>query len=103
VDIRVGSPHFGRWTSVLLSSKSHNQVYIPPGFAHGFLALSDTVQFLYKCSDFYDPQDEYGVLWNDPELNISWGQSNPLVSEKDANYSTLARMAREFLPAYPHL
>jgi len=102
VDIRLGSPHFGRWTSVLLSAETHNQVYIPAGFAHGFLALSDTVQFLYKCSDFYDPKDEYGVLWNDPELRISWGESNPLISGKDAKYPTLARMAREFLPTYSH-
>ena len=58
VDIRVGSPHFGKWTSVLLSAKEQNQIYVPAGFAHGFLALTDTVQFLYKCSDFYVPEDE---------------------------------------------
>ena len=103
VDIRLGSPHFGRWTSVLLSAQTHNQVYIPAGFAHGFLALGDTVQFLYKCSDFYDPKDEYGILWNDPDLGISWGQSKPLVSGKDAKYPTLAKMTREFLPTYSHL
>ena len=61
VDIRVGSPHFGKWTSVLLSAEKHNQIYIPRGFAHGSLALTDTVQFFYKCSDFHDPKDEYGI------------------------------------------
>jgi dTDP-4-dehydrorhamnose 3,5-epimerase len=100
VDIRLGSPHFGKWTSVLLSAKEHNQIYIPGGFAHGFLALTDPVQFLYKCSDFYDPADEYGIAWNDPDLHISWGVENPLVSEKDARYSTLAGAPREFLPRY---
>src|ERR1700730_4376211 len=98
VDIRVGSPHFGKWTSVLLSAKSQNQVYIPIGFAHGFLALTDTVQFLYKCSDFYDPRDERGIHWRDPGLNITWGLANPLVSDKDANYPTLAEVSPECLP-----
>jgi dTDP-4-dehydrorhamnose 3,5-epimerase len=101
VDIRLGSPHFGGWTSVLLSAKEHNQIYIPGGFAHGFLALTDSVQFLYKCSDYYDPADEHGIVWNDPDLHIPWGVENPLVSEKDARYSTLAATPREFLPRYP--
>lgn len=100
VDIRAGSPHFGRWTSVRLSAEEHNQIFIPAGFAHGFLALTDTVQFLYKCSDFYDPGDEHGVLWSDPDINISWGVAGPLVSEKDAKYSKLADIPREFLPRY---
>src|ERR1700729_1683464 len=73
VDIRVGSPHFGKWASVVLSSKDHNQIYIPRGFAHGFLALTDSVQFLYKCDELYNSADEHGVSWNDPDLNISWG------------------------------
>jgi dTDP-4-dehydrorhamnose 3,5-epimerase len=101
VDIRLGSPHFGKWTSVLLSTKEQNQIYIPAGFAHGFLALSETVQFLYKCSDFYDAGDEHGILWSDPALNIHWGFANPLVSEKDSKYPTLANLPREFLPRYP--
>ncbi len=100
VDIRAGSPHFGKWTSVRLSAQDHNQIFIPAGFAHGFLALTDTVQFLYKCSDFYDPGDEHGVLWSDPDINISWGVGSPLVSEKDAKYSKLADVPREFLPRY---
>ena len=68
IDIRLGSPSFGKWTSVLLSAEQQNQIYVPVGFAHGYLALSDSVQFLYKCSDFYDPADEHGIAWNDPDL-----------------------------------
>jgi dTDP-4-dehydrorhamnose 3,5-epimerase len=101
VDIRLGSPHFGKWTRVLLSAKEQNQIYIPAGFAHGFLALSETLQFLYKCSDFYDAGDEHGILWSDPALNISWGVANPLVSEKDSQCSRLADLPRELLPRYP--
>src|SRR5690348_13192721 len=100
VDIRCGSPTFGKWTSVLLSAEEQNQIYVPKGFAHGFLALSDTVQFLYKCSDFYNPEDEHGIAWNDPELRIGWGIAAPLVSSRDAAYSALAQVPREFLPEY---
>ena len=100
VDIRVGSPNFGKWTGVLLSAEQQNQIYVPIGFAHGFLALSDKVQFLYKCSDFYNPGDEYGVAWNDPDLKIRWGVSAPIVSAKDAKYSALAQVPLEFLPEY---
>lgn len=100
VDIRVGSPHFGKWTSVVLSAAEQNQIYIPPGFAHGFLALTDRIQFLYKCSDFYDPADERGIAWNDPDLRIEWNIAEPLVSAKDSSLPTLAGMAREFLPVY---
>jgi dTDP-4-dehydrorhamnose 3,5-epimerase len=100
VDIRHGSPHFGKWTSVLLSAEKQNQIYIPIGFAHGVLALTDRVQLLYKCSDFYDLRDECGVFWNDPDLKISWGVSNPFVSEKDAKLPTLAKIPAESLPQY---
>jgi dTDP-4-dehydrorhamnose 3,5-epimerase len=100
VDIRIGSPHFGKWTSVVLSAKQQNQIYVPGGFAHGFLALTDSVQFLYKCSDFYDAADERGILWNDPTLAISWGLATPLVSEKDATLPCLDAIPREFLPRY---
>ncbi|MGH9493521.1 MAG: dTDP-4-dehydrorhamnose 3,5-epimerase [Candidatus Sulfotelmatobacter sp.] len=100
VDIRIGSPHFGNWTSILLSAKDQNQIYVPAGFAHGYLALSEKVQFLYKCSDLHDPSDEHGVLWNDPALNISWGIDAPLLSEKDSRYPRLADVPHEFLPRY---
>jgi dTDP-4-dehydrorhamnose 3,5-epimerase len=100
VDIRLGSPHFGKWTSVLLSAKLQNEVYIPIGFAHGFLALTETVQFLYKCSDFYDNSDEYGVLWSDPDLNILWNIGEPRVSGKDSKYLKLAEIPLGLLPRY---
>ena len=100
VDIRLGSPTFGKSTSVLLSAESKNHIFIPQGFAHGFGALTDAVQFLYKCSDFYDPSGESEIIWNDPCVAISWGVANLLVSEKDAKYPTLAAMPLEFLPRY---
>ncbi|HLZ92181.1 MAG TPA: dTDP-4-dehydrorhamnose 3,5-epimerase [Candidatus Acidoferrum sp.] len=100
VDIRLGSPHFGKWTSVRLSATAHNQIYIPAGFAHGFLALTETVQFLYKCSDYYAPSDEYGILWNDPALAIHWGTSAPALSKRDANNPRLAEVQERFLPRY---
>jgi len=100
VDIRLGSPTFGRWTSVILSAKTPNLIYIPAGFAHGFLALTDSMQFLYKCSDFYECEDEHGILWNDPALNISWGIDAPLVSEKDAKLPKLADVPRALLPRF---
>ena len=98
VDIRVGSTHFGKWTSVVLSAKEQNQIYVPAGFAHGFLALTDTVQFLYKCSDFHVPEDEHGIAWDDPDLGIRWGITAPVLSAKDANYPTLAQVPAELLP-----
>jgi dTDP-4-dehydrorhamnose 3,5-epimerase len=100
VDVRLGSPHFGKWTSMLLSAEEGNQIYIPPGFAHGFFALTERVHFLYKCSHFYDAADEYGILWNDPDLHISWSTLNPLLSKKDAELPTLAMAPRKFLPKY---
>ena len=100
VDIRVGSPTFGQWTGVVLSAEKQNQIFIPAGFAHGFVARSESVQFLYKCSEFYNPSDEHGILWNDPNLAIAWGVSNPLISEKDTKYSTLAEVSPANLPRY---
>jgi dTDP-4-dehydrorhamnose 3,5-epimerase len=100
VDIRVASPTFGKWTSVLLSSGAQNQVYIPAGFAHAFLALTGFVQFLYKCSTYYDPMDEHGIIWNDPQLAVPWEIPNPIISEKDAKYPSLAAVSRDLLPRY---
>lgn len=102
VDIRIGSPQFGKWTSVVLSAKAQNQLYIPAGFAQGFVALTDQVQFLYKCSNFYDPADAHGIVWNDPVLDIPWGIADPILSEKDCSYPTLACIAPELLPRYAH-
>ena len=100
VDVREGSPHFGKWTSVLLSAERQNQIYIPAGFAHGFLALTESVHLLYKCSDYYHPEDEWGVLWSDPEIRISWGIESPIVSEKDQHLPRLAAIPRPSLPRY---
>jgi dTDP-4-dehydrorhamnose 3,5-epimerase len=100
VDIRVGSPSLGKWVSVLLSGENHLQIYIPKGFAHGFSVLSETADFLYKCSDYYDASDDRGVLWNDPEIGIDWQTPSPILSEKDKGYLALAQIAREQLPRY---
>jgi dTDP-4-dehydrorhamnose 3,5-epimerase len=100
VDIRLGSPNFGKWTSIVLSAKEQNQIYVPVGFAHGFLALTDTVQLLYKCSDFYYSADEHGLAWNDSDLNINWGVKSPIISDKDARNPMLAQVPRELLPGY---
>lgn len=99
VDIRKGSPSFGKWYGVELSAENLRQIYIPPGCAHGFCVLSDTAAFLYKCTDFYSPQDERGILWNDPALGIVWPVSQPILSAKDRNYKTLGQMEAE-LPLY---
>ncbi len=100
VDIRTSSPTFGKWAGVVLSATAQNQIYIPRGFAHGFLALTERVQFLYKCSDFYDAGDEHTILWSAPEIAITWDIASPLVSERDAKASTLAATPRELLPVY---
>lgn len=100
VDIRVGSPRFGKWASVILSAEKGNLLYVPRGFAHGFLALSPRVQFLYKCGEFYDGADEHGIAFDDPDLNIVWGTTSPLLSEKDKHFLPLAKVPREFLPRY---
>ena len=89
VDIRPDSQTFGEWEAVILSDKSKKQFWIPPGFAHGFLVLSDIADFEYKCTDYYDPADEGSILWNDPDLNISWPTENPILSTKDLNASSL--------------
>lgn len=100
VDVRQGSPTFGQWTGVELSDENHLQFYIPEGFAHGFSVLSPEADFLYKCSDYYHPQGEAGVIWNDPALNIDWKVANPVLSEKDSQYKPLKDISAEFLPAY---
>jgi len=83
IDIRKSSPTFGLWFGIELSEDNHKQIYIPPGFAHGFCVLSDEADFHYKCTDFYLPNAERGIIWNDPELNITWPISNPILSSKD--------------------
>lgn len=84
VDLRQSSPHFGHVVSTILTSKNHEQMWIPPGFAHGFLVLSDEAEFLYKTTDYYAPEHERTLLWNDPELGIDWPlKETPLLSDKD--------------------
>ena len=100
VDIRVASPYFGRWVSAILSAQNRQQILVPRGFAHGFVVLSETAEFLYKCSDFYFPEDERGVLWNDPDLGIPWGVNEPVISNKDAANLPLRRILPQFLPSY---
>ncbi|TPW18916.1 MAG: dTDP-4-dehydrorhamnose 3,5-epimerase [Elusimicrobia bacterium] len=100
VDIRRGSPTFGRWVAVELSEENFRQLYIPPGFAHGFSVLSETAKMAYKCTDFYDASDEIGILWSDPALAIDWRVADPVLSKKDAVYPTLAQAPKlpEFRP-----
>lgn len=100
VDIRVGSPTFGQWTSVMLSSDNKRQFFVPAGFAHGFCVTSETALFAYKCTDKYNPQGEGCVIWNDPDLNIPWPVINPELSAKDAEGIKLADFPRELLPNY---
>ena len=85
VDIRKGSPTFGKWFGEILSAENGKQFYISPGFAHGFYVLSDVAEFCYKCTDFYHPGDEGGIIWNDPDIGIEWPKlcGEPLLSEKD--------------------
>ena len=93
VDIRRSSPSFRRWVGVRLSAESFLQIYIPPGFAHGFCVLSETAEVEYKCTELYDPADEFGILWNDPELGITWPVREPILSERDRSAPRLAELA----------
>ena len=97
VDLRLRSASFGKWEAVQLSSENKRQFYIPPGFAHGFLVLSDTAMFHYKCTEFYSFKDEMTLRWNDPELAIRWPIENPIVSEKDAKGMLLKDVPRDRL------
>jgi dTDP-4-dehydrorhamnose 3,5-epimerase len=98
VDIRRSSPHFGQWTGHELSEENHNMLWIPPGFAHGFQVLSDTADFLYKCTSLYDPPSDRGISWDDPEIGIKWRDvgGQPSLSAKDAAAPRLA--AAEVFP-----
>jgi len=98
VDIRKGSPRFGQWVSALLSAENQRQLYVPPGFAHGFCTLSEQADFLYKCTDVYTPGDEYGIAWDDPALAIEWPQLDYLLSDKDRENPVLSES--EHLPEY---
>ncbi|WP_303234826.1 dTDP-4-dehydrorhamnose 3,5-epimerase [Methanosphaera cuniculi] len=93
VDLRSDSPTYGKWEGVILSEENKKQFYIPEGFAHGFVVLSDIAEFTYKCTDFYNPDDEGGILWNDPEIGINWPIDDIdeiILSKKDEEWKTLA-------------
>jgi len=99
VDIRLDSPTFGQWVGVSLSGENNRQLYVPEGFAHGFLVLSEYADFVYKCTDYYHPEDEGGILWNDPDIGITWpiDRIKPLLSDKDQKLKTLQEI-RATLP-----
>lgn len=92
VDINPASPTCGQFVAVELNDENHRQLWIPPGYAHGFCVLSDIADFQYKCTDYYIPEDEGGLLWNDPQVNIPWPIEQPLLSAKDQRNPTLAQL-----------
>ncbi|WP_353572437.1 dTDP-4-dehydrorhamnose 3,5-epimerase [Candidatus Albibeggiatoa sp. nov. BB20] len=89
VDIRKDSTTFGQWVGATLTAEAHNQLYVPPGFAHGFCVLTDTADFHYKCTDYYHPEDEGSLIWNDPDIGIEWPIDAPVLSGKDAQAKCL--------------
>lgn len=97
-DVNPDSLTFGQWVGVNLSGENHHQMWVPPGYAHGFYVLSDVADVQYKCTDFYDPKDEGGLIWNDPDLGIDWPTHHPLLSDKDAALPGLADVSRHVLP-----
>ena len=99
VDLRKGSPTYGKWEGVILSDENKKQFYVPEGFAHGFLVLSDEAEFTYKCTNFYDPHDEGGILWNDPDINVEWPIAQDMeimLSEKDMKWKTFKETGTDF-------
>jgi dTDP-4-dehydrorhamnose 3,5-epimerase len=92
VDVRRGSPTFGKWVGVELSGENKRQLWIPPGFAHGFCVTSESADFAYKCTDFYAPEHEHTVAWNDPRIGIRWPVEQPQLSTKDAAGKPLAEL-----------
>jgi dTDP-4-dehydrorhamnose 3,5-epimerase len=100
VDIRQGSPTFGQWAGVTLSEENKRQLFVPEGFAHGFCVLSEVADVVYKCTDFYAPEDEWGILWSDPDLAIDWPVEKPLLSDKDSHLPCLADVSPDSLPRY---
>jgi dTDP-4-dehydrorhamnose 3,5-epimerase len=99
VDVRLGSPTFGGWFGVTLSSDNFTQLFIPPGFAHGFAVVSDHAEIEYKCSTFYDPADEIAVRWDDPAVGIAWPVAAPMLSARDAAARPLGDLHHR-LPRY---
>ncbi|MDD4102826.1 MAG: dTDP-4-dehydrorhamnose 3,5-epimerase [Kiritimatiellae bacterium] len=101
VDIRRGSPTFGKWSGAFLSEENHRQLFIPAGFAHGFIVLSETAEIFYKCSDFYDQSDDRGLRWDDPEIGIVWPYDTaPMLSAKDKAQPLLQDLSADMLPEF---
>jgi dTDP-4-dehydrorhamnose 3,5-epimerase len=100
VDIRYGSPSFGEWEAVRLSEENKWQFYVPPGFAHGFVVISDVALFSYKCTDLYNPTGEMSIAWDDPDLDIPWPIEKPQLSEKDKAGMLLKNLSEKQLPHY---
>lgn len=99
VDVRLGSPRYGNFVGMMLSAENFRQLYIPPGFAHGFCVTSEVAQVEYKCTEVYDPRDEFSIAWDDPEIGIPWPVSDPILSEKDRGAPKL-RDVQEHLTRY---
>jgi len=100
VDVQPDSPSFGEWVSVTLDGKSKRQIYIPPGFAHGFYVTSPTALFMYKCTEVYKPEHEFSVLWNDPDIGIEWPSKEPRLSDKDRGARRLREIPTDRLPTF---
>ena len=100
VDVRRGSPGFGRWAGVTLSGSNRRQLFIPEGFAHGFCVTSEKAVFHYKCSDFHTPSAEHGILWNDTQLGIPWPVDAPVISTKDSRYGLMRDLPEDVFPVY---
>ena len=97
VDIRKGSANYGKWVAVELSAENKKQLYIPRGFAHGFLTLTDEVEILYKADQYYSPEADRSIVWNDPAIGVEWGITNPILSQKDASAPLLADSDANFI------
>jgi len=100
VDVRRGSPNFGQWFGAELSEDNMNMMYVPPGFDHGFVVLSDTADFIYKCTDYYHPESEQGIAWDDPDIGVEWPISDIMLSEKDKLNPKLKDQHSDLLPQY---
>ena len=100
VDIRRDSPTFGQWFGTHLSAENKRQIYVPEGFAHGFCVLSESADVLYKCTDFYDSEDDYGILWEDETIAIDWPVKRPVISDKDSRFQRLNDVPEKDLPVY---
>jgi dTDP-4-dehydrorhamnose 3,5-epimerase len=100
VDVRRGSPTFGQWVGAELSAANHHQLWVPPGFAHGYVVLSETALFTYKCTAYYSPANEVSIRWDDPTLAVRWPVSRPSMSSKDASAPLLSDLPMDRLPMY---